>query len=383
MWLLVGAALWMAVPLLAGQAGVPPAVPPTAGDQAKAADPLPGGPAPRKDQLRYGGKDFAAWQEALNDLKPEMRSEALKALGAFGVNGYADEAIAAIVGVLRTYDALENDPEENRVAAAAQDTLARIGPRSLAAIAKLQRGTLNDRRLAVQALRRALGKEHGKEAIALVLQAVRDEDAYVRTSALELFAGANRWSPESLQAATAADKRGLAKILDSLLGHENLLVREQAIVVLGWLGPEAKSAVPALIKIVEDRSSAPAPVGPGWGEGGRPGGKGGMPFPNPGGKGGGPTMLDLRFKAVQSLGSIGPDAAQAVPRLIKLMEDATEFAGLRLDAIEALGQMGPAAKEAVPALLRMPESVLDGDPAFSTPLSTREAVNKALKKIRH
>ena len=73
---------------------------------------------------------------------------------------------------------------------------------------------------------------------------------------------------------------------------------------------------------------------------------------------------------------------QDFPR-IKLMVDATELGSLRLEAIEALGQMGPAAKEAVPALLQMPESVFDGDPAYSTPFSTREAVSKALKKIRH
>src|SRR5207249_4638973 len=129
------------------------------GNQAKAADPLPGGPVPRKDQLRYGGKDFNAWHETLlTDLKPDVRVEAIKALGAFGSNGYADEAIAAIVAVMRKYNALEHDQETDRLTGVAQDTLARIGPKSLPAIAKLQRGTLNDRRLAVQALRSALGK---------------------------------------------------------------------------------------------------------------------------------------------------------------------------------------------------------------------------------
>src|SRR5262249_17314618 len=39
--------------------------------------------------FRYGGKRFAEWRETLrDDLKPEVRVEAMKALSAFGTNGY-------------------------------------------------------------------------------------------------------------------------------------------------------------------------------------------------------------------------------------------------------------------------------------------------------
>ena len=55
---------------------------------------------------------------------------------------------------------------------------------------------------------------------------------------------------------------------------------------------------------------------------------------------------DVRGRAIQALGEIGP---AAVPILIKLLED--EDSDVRSTAAYALGKMGPAAKDAVPALI--------------------------------
>jgi hypothetical protein len=54
--------------------------------------------------MRYDGKAFAYWQTyCRTELNPARRIEALKALATFGVNGYAEEAAAAIMEVAASY----------------------------------------------------------------------------------------------------------------------------------------------------------------------------------------------------------------------------------------------------------------------------------------
>jgi RNA polymerase sigma factor (sigma-70 family) len=58
-----------------------------------------------KERLRYDGKDFAHWRDTLrDDLKPEVRLQALKALSAFAGNGYAEEATAIVLDVMDGFD---------------------------------------------------------------------------------------------------------------------------------------------------------------------------------------------------------------------------------------------------------------------------------------
>jgi HEAT repeat protein len=57
----------------------------------------------------------------------------------------------------------------------------------------------------------------------------------------------------------------------------------------------------------------------------------------------------IRFHAATALGQIGSEAKRAVPALVKLLNDKNAGPGRRTVVI-ALGQMGPAAKSAVPAL---------------------------------
>lgn len=57
-----------------------------------------------KEDLRYDGKDFAYWKNYWRtELKAERRIEAVRALGAFGVNGYGEEAARMIVELLQGY----------------------------------------------------------------------------------------------------------------------------------------------------------------------------------------------------------------------------------------------------------------------------------------
>src|SRR5262249_34697497 len=60
---------------------------------------------PAREELRYDGKDFEQWRRLLlTELKPERRIEAIRAMSAFGANGYARDAAAAVIEVLRAYE---------------------------------------------------------------------------------------------------------------------------------------------------------------------------------------------------------------------------------------------------------------------------------------
>ena len=64
-----------------------------------------------REQLRYDGKTFDIWRSSWRtELKAELRIEALLALGAFGVNGYADEATETVLDVMQHYD--QTDPPQ-------------------------------------------------------------------------------------------------------------------------------------------------------------------------------------------------------------------------------------------------------------------------------
>jgi hypothetical protein len=78
-------------------------------------------PAVNKEDLRYDGKTFAYWQTYLHtELKAELRVEALRALGAFGANGYAEEAAVTVLEVMKI-------DQDNRIVVAAQEALQTIG----------------------------------------------------------------------------------------------------------------------------------------------------------------------------------------------------------------------------------------------------------------
>ena len=76
-----------------------------------------------------------------------------------------------------------------------------------------------------------------------------------------------------------------------------------------------------------------------------------------------------RSVAARNLGEMGSEAADAVPALIRALDDAD--GAVRRSAAEALGKMGPEATEVVPALIR---ALDDGDDAVCC--SAAEALGK-------
>jgi len=101
--------------------------------------------------------------------------------------------------------------------------------------------------------------------------------------------------------------------IDALVRDDPRL-RQTAKFVLEILGPDAKPAVPALIRAASDASAS------------------------------------VRAGASSALGVIGPEAKEAVPVLVRAASDANR--SVRLCAIHALGAIGPEAKEAIPVLVR-------------------------------
>ncbi len=90
-----------------------------------------GGGANRDPNLLYDGQSFHHWQSILKtDLSLEKRTEAVRAMGAFGVNGFGPEAAKAVLAVMRGYSIMEmGNPLEGKFKKAA-----------LAAVAKIPRG---------------------------------------------------------------------------------------------------------------------------------------------------------------------------------------------------------------------------------------------------
>src|SRR5947209_8148010 len=64
----------------------------------------------------------------------------------------------------------------------------------------------------------------------------------------------------------------------------------------------------------------------------------------------------LRREAVQAVGNMGPEAAEAVPDLVRALKDPD--AGVRRQAAKALGNIGPAARE---ASVPLAEAMMDTD----------------------
>jgi len=110
--------------------------------------------------------------------------------------------------------------------------------------------------------------------------------------------------------------------------------RAGATLLLGWCGPRA---MPVLLQTFND--------------------------PN--------ANTSLLLSAIEALGRIGPEAKEAVPALIKTLED--KDWNVRVCTAWALGQIGPEAKAAAPALCKL----LEDKP---TPLM-RRTVEEALVDI--
>ena len=195
------------------------------------------------------------------------------------------------------------------------------------------------------------------------IQALGSDDEDERDGAIEALVGMGSKAVPALARA---------------LEDANTEVRWAAATALGEIGPEAIEAIFALIHALEDDGPMGTP-GRSRGAGGDGAGSGrscprshpgpgrrertsarirrpGAGINRPRGKrcrspliqALGDESAEVRGYAAMALGSIGPEAAEAVSALIQALGD--EYPSVRSGAAGALGAIGPEAAEAIPAL---------------------------------
>ena len=243
--------------------------------------------------------------EMAEDPNGNVRSEALIALCLMGPDAR---------GAARTLTASIEKEKNSTLFLLASDALARVDP---AAAAEALSAILRDKE---ESSRRAwaLGALHkiapeGKEALPILNEMFhdQDEDTRLRVQAILVLYHMNQPAePLALALCTIADAdKGIAGV--------------QAIEALGDMGPAAKSAGPALLKLLQRPNLAVS--GNRWGA---------------------PHQAAI----IRTLGKIGPEAPGSVPALIAIFK--SNKYGLHGGAALALAQIGPPAREAFPMLLQ-------------------------------
>jgi len=233
--------------------------------------------------------------EALQDEIPAVQSSAARALGDIG------PAAEAALPQLR--EALANRVE------GAVYGLGGLGPAAAPAVPALLEElnflTSYDRLAVINALAK-IGPE-AKDALP-VLREMTSDDTVAVDAALAIW----RISGDGEEAAGA-----LATLTRTLDSYQ----KEQAVDALGTMGPDAATAVPALVELLTSDDGG---------------------------------SLTLKQAAAAALGNIGPNAADAVPVLIQLLpERPDEYSEVPEIAAAALGKIAPQSPEVIAALVRV------------------------------
>jgi protein involved in polysaccharide export with SLBB domain len=281
-----------------------------------------------REALRYDRKDFHQWRrELLTELKPDIRVEGLKALSAFGANGYPTEATRAALEAVRGYNIETANQDENRdamkVLTAGLGTMRQIGPAAVPELRKAMKGeNRNGRRFAIVALGH-LGPD-AKAAVPDLVEAIKDKDAVARGAALTAVAMIDPKTKE------------VVPVLLSIGALNDPRLQYDAIRILTALGPEAKAAAPALAQLIENMSPGSRPAAVEALIEIRPDPKIAVPALIAGLRSFDPSSQSLR-KAIELLGSYGPDARAAVLLLNELLQR-ERLAG-RQEGVQRTGQI--------------------------------------------
>jgi RNA polymerase sigma factor (sigma-70 family) len=322
-------------------------------------------------------KTIPTFIEALGAKDDGVRAEAAQALGPFG-----PQASAAVPALVR---ALRQDKLEVRAWAAL--TLLRIGPDAVPAVSEVLQEPDRERRFC--ALVALAGG--GAKAVPFLAAALKDPDHDIRASAAQyLGVIGNRDKSEPRQIVVGllptrgqtvtllgADVREAVPFLERVLKDRDTNIRAMAAEALGKIGPDARAALPALLRLWEGKDDSPSvgvltavfkalwqidPIAaararvsvqglnqrlPGrfrqWAGGAPPGAAGpAVPIEV---KRAIPILIqaladkdpDTRAGAATALGEIGPDAAAAIPALKRALQDENE--AVRVAAAKALNRM--------------------------------------------
>lgn len=229
--------------------------------------------------------------QMLGSKDPDLRYDAYYAIGRIGK---ADPAVKYLVRLLEGEEPMVwNDyyPAE---------ALASIGPPARKAVPALIKALDTTDEDMISAVGHAIGEivPPARDAVPGLVELLEHKSSEVRSEAFHLIVELYEED---------------AKVLESiaeLLGHEKRAVRGQALELLGRLGDRAGGAVPAVIERVEKAG-------------------------------------DDRLEAILVLGQIGRGNEEAARVLLELLDDEE----LRPHVCEALGSIGPVASDAAPRVV--------------------------------
>lgn len=323
----------------------------------------------------YSGIPLSTWIRAVETGQVGEKRRALLALQAMGPE--AAPAVPALSAVIR------NTMENPLIRAGAATALGRIGRNAKESVPHLIRYMMEGNALAVESAAEALGHIGEPAAVPFLANHLdRPESAVTRKVAAALgeigpaayeavphliraMKSGNEQAAEALGhiaeagsipalVAALSDWRvayGAAGALERIGGDDPRIVsalmatlesgapepiRTRCAEVLGSFGPKARNAVPALVRLLKAGT------------------------------------LPLRTAAAEALISISTEKESGIPILVWALSDSPDVQ-VRRWAAEALGRLGFAALDAVPALVK---ALDDPDPAV------RQEADKALKKIQ-
>lgn len=201
---------------------------------------------PDRESLRYAGKSFQHWrQEAQTELKPELRLEALKALGFFGAAGYGPEAARVVIEAMRGCDFVYSGrdaskyPDEYQLFVVGSQAIGRMGPEAAPALrAGLSHANRSTRRFAISCLAYLDGDAQSLSAE--IVRALNDRDPYVALQAC------------NLAVTCCPHDEGLLSALGRAMQAKEEQVRSRAATALGQLGKEARPALEDLLEGIHD-----------------------------------------------------------------------------------------------------------------------------------
>jgi HEAT repeat protein len=192
-----------------------------------------------------------------------------------------------------------------------------------------------------------------KTAVPAIARLLKDPNQYVRSDAAHALG-------------ELRDERAIENLMEVLIAERDHRVRQSAVTAIGKFGPKAKKAIPTLIEIVANPKVTEIDPGRGmfaedsrWHAASTLAGMGSAAV--------GPLVDVLanakhpraaRNTASWGLVQLGRHAASAVPKLIKVLDDADPE--IREDAVRALRAIGPKASDALPAEL-FPKVVDEAD----------------------
>jgi len=308
-----------------------------------------------------------ALKDMLTDTDAETRLQAAQALVRIG----GKEEVTAAAAVLSALLTEEQRPNVKSMAASA---LRQLGPEYARLIRPVYREMLKDPQSSqrLTAARQLLqeGDEDRKLVVPVLRELLKAGQPYERTQAAQLLVQADpdradeavaalrgmiqdrqtRQAAVSALAGMGPDHAAVAvPILREMLRDADISSRHQAINTLGQLGPAAKDALPELAELLTERQY-------------------GFMVANTLGRIGGDAVPALvkalesgdqqtQRAAVQALGQIGPDAAAAVPTLLKMLT-APDRSGSRQMVQFALQRIGPAVAPELAKLLIAEETAV-------------------------